>query len=86
MKQKEMVLDYIKQFGSISTYEAFVDLGITRLAARIWDIKEDGQEFDVKRQLPALGGGDGRANAGVAARANAQRDDLDGAAVEAGLL
>lgn len=47
MTQKQMVLDYIKQFGSISTYEAFVDLGITRLAARIWDIKEDGQEFDI---------------------------------------
>ena len=47
MKQKEMVLDYIKQFGSISTYEAFTDLGITRLAARIWDIKEDGQDFSV---------------------------------------
>ncbi len=32
----------MQDFGSISTLEAFVDLGITRLSARIWDIEHGG--------------------------------------------
>lgn len=44
--QAEQVLDYIERFGSISTYEAFRDLGITRLASRIFDLTEQGYDFD----------------------------------------
>lgn len=40
--QTERVLDYMEEFGSITQYEAFLDLGISRLAARISDLKEDG--------------------------------------------
>lgn len=43
--QKQQVLDYIKQFGSITPLEAFADLGITRLAARISDLRHDGHEI-----------------------------------------
>lgn len=46
--QKQRVLDYIEQFGSISSLEAFQDLGITRLSAVVFDLKEDGHEFDTK--------------------------------------
>ena len=49
MTQKERVLQYCKDFGSISTLEAFKDLGITRLSARIWDIERGGR--NVKRTL-----------------------------------
>lgn len=42
MTQKDMVLDYMNQYGSISTLEAFRDLGITRLSARIFELKEHG--------------------------------------------
>ena len=42
MKQTERVRQYIKDFGSISTLEAFKDLGITRLSARIWEIEREG--------------------------------------------
>lgn len=42
MTQKEMIVKYIQDFGSISTYEAFIDLGIARLASRINDLKNDG--------------------------------------------
>lgn len=31
--QADRVLDYIKQFGSITTLEAFRDLGVTRLSS-----------------------------------------------------
>jgi len=40
--QCDRVLDYMKQFGSISSMEAFRDLGITRLAAVIYDIEHKG--------------------------------------------
>ena len=46
MTQNEKVLDYIKKFGSISTFEAFSELGITRLAARIYELGEAGYDFD----------------------------------------
>ena len=46
----------------------------------------DRQKFDVKSELPALGGCDGRADAGVTARADAQRDDFYGGALELALL
>lgn len=42
MTQKQAVLNYMERFGSISSYEAFADLGITRLAAVIYQIKQDG--------------------------------------------
>lgn len=47
MTQKERVLQYCEDFGSISTLEAFRDLGITRLGARIYDIEQSGRS--VKR-------------------------------------
>ena len=37
--QCERIIDYINRFGSISTIEAFNDLGVARLASRIHDLK-----------------------------------------------
>lgn len=42
MTQKEMVVKYINDFGSISPLEALSDLGIMRLASRVTDLKKDG--------------------------------------------
>lgn len=42
MKQTQKVIDYMKEFGSITPVEAFMDLGIMRLGARIWDIEQLG--------------------------------------------
>lgn len=50
MTQKQRVLDYIEQFGSISSMEAFQDLGITRLSAVIFDLKKLGHEFETKAE------------------------------------
>lgn len=44
--QKERILDYIEEFGSISALEAMRDLGIMRLAARISDLCEDGYAIE----------------------------------------
>lgn len=40
--QCERIVDYMRRFGSISTLEAFNDLGVARLASRIHDLKSQG--------------------------------------------
>lgn len=46
MTQAERIIDYIECFGSISPMEAFNDLGITKLATRVSEMKRSGIEFD----------------------------------------
>ena len=48
MGQKQRVLDYIEQHGSISSMEAFRHLGVTRLSSVIFELKREGHEFDVE--------------------------------------
>lgn len=43
--QKDRILQYIREFGSISSWEAYSDLGITQLGARIDQLKKEGYEF-----------------------------------------
>lgn len=44
---KDRVLEYIKQFGSITSLDAFRDLGNTRLSASIWLLRhEDDLEIE----------------------------------------
>lgn len=44
-----MVLDCIREFGSITPLDAFKDLGATRLAAVIFELKEDGHDIHTER-------------------------------------
>lgn len=41
-RQCERVLDYMNKFGSITTLEAFTDLGVARLGSRIHDLRSEG--------------------------------------------
>ena len=43
--QEQRVINYIRQFGSITTKDAFNDLGITRLSAKIFNLKKQGYEI-----------------------------------------
>jgi hypothetical protein len=45
MNQREMIVKYIIDFGAITSYEAYQDLGITQLGARIKELKEQGYSF-----------------------------------------
>lgn len=45
MTQCDRVLKYIKDFGSITTLQAFTDLGVTRLASRIHDLRVMGHHI-----------------------------------------
>lgn len=40
--QKEMIIKYMNEFGSITTYEAFVDIGCAKLTTRISELRRDG--------------------------------------------
>ena len=50
MNQGDKILKYLKDFGSITAYEAVIDLGITQLAARLCELKARGYEFDKEMQ------------------------------------
>lgn len=45
-KQTDRVLDYIREFGSITQLEALQDLGVMRLASRVSDLKRQGYPIE----------------------------------------
>lgn len=47
--QCERIIDYMEEFGSISTFEAFKDLGVARLASRIHDLK--GMGYNITSEI-----------------------------------
>ena len=42
MTQRDLILQYLEDFGSITPFQAFADLGITKLATRISEMRKDG--------------------------------------------
>ncbi len=48
MTQREAILQYIKDYGSITPMQAFADLRITKLATRISEMRKDGWEFKIE--------------------------------------
>lgn len=48
MTQCERILKYMDDFGSITTMQAFMDLGVARLASRIHDIRSMGIEIEAE--------------------------------------
>lgn len=45
MSQKRRIYDYLVRFGSITQAQAFEDIGVSRLAARIADLRNDGVQI-----------------------------------------
>lgn len=48
MTQRDRVIQYIKDFGSITRAEASNELGIVELAARICELERMGYKFEKK--------------------------------------
>lgn len=48
INQRQRIINYINQFGSITSKDAYDDLGITQLATRIKELKEQGYKFETK--------------------------------------
>ncbi len=46
--QRQLILNYIQDFGSITPLQAFGDLGITKLATRISEMRKDGIQFKIE--------------------------------------
>lgn len=45
MSQTKQILEYIKEHGSITTLDAFTDIGCARLSARIADLRSEGVDI-----------------------------------------
>lgn len=43
--QKDRIINYIREYGSITSWEAYQDLGIMQLGARIDQLQKEGYEF-----------------------------------------
>lgn len=48
MTQREAIIEYITEFGSITPMQAFADLGITKLATRISEMRKAGMDFKIE--------------------------------------
>lgn len=49
-KAQKRVFDYIMEFGSITSLQAFTDLGETRLSAVVFDLKKKGVVITAKNK------------------------------------
>ena len=49
-KAQQRVFDYMVEFGSITTLQAFVDLGESRLSAMIFELKKKGVNISGERK------------------------------------
>jgi len=47
--QRDRVLQYIHDFGYITSWDAYKDLGVSQLGARIFELKKLGYIFETER-------------------------------------
>ena len=48
--QRERIARHLEDFGSITSYEAFRDYGVTRLSAVIFDLKKKGYPIITEKE------------------------------------
>lgn len=48
--QCERIIKYIEDFGSVTTLDAFLDLGVCRLASRICELRKQGYAIKDKQE------------------------------------
>ena len=48
--QRDLILKYMEDFGSITSFQAYADLGVTQLGARIKELKAMGYVFQTEPQ------------------------------------
>ena len=51
MNQAEKIFDYMERHGSITDVEAYKDLGVRRLGARIYDLKDRGVKIITETEI-----------------------------------
>ena len=50
--QAERIVEYMNEFGSITQFDAFKDLGCMRLASRISDLRKEG--YPIKSEVEGV--------------------------------
>ena len=50
--QRDRILQYLHDFGSITSWQAYADLGVTQLGARLQELEERGYVF-TRENIPA---------------------------------
>ena len=50
MNQTEMILQYMRDYGSITPIDALREFGVMRLGARICDLKDEGVSIRSERE------------------------------------
>lgn len=60
MTQKQKVKEYIEKHGSITSFEAFRELYVTRLSAVIFDLRNEGENIECEMVHPTKGVSYGR--------------------------
>ncbi len=50
MNQRQRVLEYINEFGSITALDAVRDLGVLQLSARLVELERRGYRFNKKQE------------------------------------
>lgn len=50
MTQRDRIINYINEFGSITALEAVRDLGILQLSARLCELERQGIRFEKKQE------------------------------------
>ncbi len=48
MTQEKIILKHLQDYGTITTWEAFTDYGITRLSDKIFTLRKKGYEIDTE--------------------------------------
>ena len=51
ISQKRLILDYMREYGSIEPLQALADLGVYRLGSRIHDLRSDGYNIRTERVI-----------------------------------
>ncbi len=46
--QRQSIIKYMREFGSITSWEAYTKLGVTQFATRVKELKEEGYLFITK--------------------------------------
>lgn len=50
MTQTKCVLEHLQKYGAITSMEAFDNYGITRLSAKVFDLKKEGYSIETVRR------------------------------------
>lgn len=54
---KDLILEHLKRYGSITTLDAINDYGCTRLSGRIYDLRKEGYAIKTEvARVPKRGG------------------------------